>query len=91
MAVPSPTDLTIEKVKHFIDYGQMFPKIHDAPGRVGVHYRVLRDVIDENGTLIKGFYYCSICGDVIYHVAANGTTPLMRHVNACEGNKLFSI
>lgn len=77
-------DLTKERVKHYIEYGQLLPKIHEATGRVGVHYKILRDVADTNGNLVKGFYFCSVCESVLQVNPSNGTTPLIRHAKACE-------
>lgn len=76
--------LTEDIVKNYIEYGQFNVQVHTATGRVGAHYRLLRDVFDEDNVKVPCFYYCPICRDVIQKNAANGTTPLTRHVEKCE-------
>lgn len=94
MAVPkfsdmSYEDLTEENIKQYIEYGQLFPKTHVASGRIGKHYQVLRDVADNEGNTIPGFYFCSICNEVLKVLAKKGTTPLLRHVDKCSGIFFF--
>lgn len=76
--------LTVDIVKNYINYGQFGIQKHVGVGRIGAHYRLLRDVVDEDGDVVSGFYYCPKCSDVIHQLARNGTTPLLRHVEKCE-------
>lgn len=79
--------LTPEIVLSRIDYGSYVIVARAEGTKKGRHYTVLQDIKKDDGKILKGFYYCPECKDVIKRKASGGTTPLIRHANACDPSK----
>lgn len=78
-------DMSTEDVAGYLKYSSKY-KISAAntSKSAGKHFRLLRNIEDEHGVILRGFYHCTGCKGVIKHNAKNGTAPLMRHVNICD-------
>lgn len=85
---PPPPGLEVEDVEGHLKYSGKYKVAAAKTGkRVGQHFRVLRNIVDEKGNILRSFYYCTSCKGVIQHDSQIGTAPLNRHIRQCEANK----
>lgn len=82
-------ELSVDQVKNYINYGQLFKKDHESSGKVGAYYDVFCDVADKHGNVLKGFFFCSICESVLKKNPSKGTQPMNRHADACRQGDYF--
>lgn len=78
--------LTPDRVKEYIEYGQLFTKVHSSSGRQGQYYKVFRDIVDRNETILKQYFACALCHEVFHVVVSDGTNKLLRHMKNHESN-----
>lgn len=87
----SENTLSAEDVEGYIKYSGKYKIAEPKTGkRVGKHFSLLRNIVDERGDILRQFYYCTGCKGVIQHDAKKGTASLNRHVNDCgsKGNEV---
>lgn len=73
-----------DTVKKHIVSGKYTCRKPVKKGRVGEFYRVMQDIYTENDTILKRFYYCLVCAEVMECKPGAGTGPLNRHANNCD-------
>lgn len=78
-------EMSTEDLAGYLKYGSKYKiSAENTSKSAGKHFRLLRNIEDVHGVILRGFYYCTGCKGVIKHNAKNGTAPLMRHVNICD-------